>query len=357
AARYGLRYASPKTAESTVLYHLKRNGISRRDKAEHIRKVTEEMVDDWVKRYEAGESLKQIAGNELSPVTVFLHLKKRGIQLRDKIEAQIVAVSKHKKTPFSGDILEKARMLGFVRGDAWVTRHGRAIRVRGGSTHPAFLGLFKGLFGNYGPAYVYPKEAKLTGYEWCIDVDLDRSFNFLLEGPEESNRLVASDTDFFLNFLAGFFDAEGSIYYHKKYDGGAFELSIKNMDIHLLELLNNKLQSLGYSSNLSVSRQEEKGRCVQGADHIWSIRVWRRDDVVRLLASLPLMHSEKIAKREIASRLPTWPSKESRAEVLSKWEQLLQSIKKEVKENIEEARETMMTSGNHIIDSDERGIK
>src|SRR5580658_435801 len=56
AARYGLKYASPKTAESTVLHHLKKNGITRRDKADHLRKVTEEMVDEWVKRYEAGES-------------------------------------------------------------------------------------------------------------------------------------------------------------------------------------------------------------------------------------------------------------------------------------------------------------
>ncbi len=40
AKLYGLKYASEKTAESTVLYHLKRNGILRRDRAAHIRKVT-----------------------------------------------------------------------------------------------------------------------------------------------------------------------------------------------------------------------------------------------------------------------------------------------------------------------------
>jgi len=31
AKMYGPRYASSKTAESTILYHLKRNGIKRRD--------------------------------------------------------------------------------------------------------------------------------------------------------------------------------------------------------------------------------------------------------------------------------------------------------------------------------------
>src|ERR1700730_7424353 len=57
---YGLTYASAKTAESTILYHLKRNGIARRDPAAHIRKVTDTMVDEWMLRYQKGESLKQI---------------------------------------------------------------------------------------------------------------------------------------------------------------------------------------------------------------------------------------------------------------------------------------------------------
>src|SRR5467141_234601 len=91
AALYGLKYASPKTAESTVLYHLKRNGITRRDKADHVRKVTREMEAEWIKRYEEGKSLSEIAGNEFSAATVMNHLRDRGIQRRDKVEAQIMA--------------------------------------------------------------------------------------------------------------------------------------------------------------------------------------------------------------------------------------------------------------------------
>ena len=54
ASVYGLRYASAKTAESTILYHLKRHGISRRDPVAHLKKVTETMVDDWIDRYRKG---------------------------------------------------------------------------------------------------------------------------------------------------------------------------------------------------------------------------------------------------------------------------------------------------------------
>jgi hypothetical protein len=36
------------------------------------------VVDEWAVRYEKGESLKQIAGSAVDPVTVFNHLRKRG---------------------------------------------------------------------------------------------------------------------------------------------------------------------------------------------------------------------------------------------------------------------------------------
>ena len=136
-----MKYASAKTAESTILFHLKRNGITRRDPAAHVRKVTEAMVDEWVVRYQKGESLKQIAGDAVDAVTVFNHLRKRGLQLRNKVEAQIQAVTKYEKTYFLGVGEDKAYLLGFCRGDLNVKSHGRAIRVRTSSTHPAMIEL------------------------------------------------------------------------------------------------------------------------------------------------------------------------------------------------------------------------
>jgi hypothetical protein len=151
AAAYGLKYASPKTAESTILYHLKRNGIARRDAAAHIRKVTEKMVDEWVVRYQSGESLKQIAGDGVVSVIVFNHLRRRGLQLRDKVEAQIEAVTKFKKLSFDGDAADRAYLLGFIRGDLAVSWHGRAVRAKTSSTHPAMIELVVSLLLPYGP--------------------------------------------------------------------------------------------------------------------------------------------------------------------------------------------------------------
>lgn len=43
---YELKYPSPKSRESMILWYLRKFGIQRRDPAERIRKVTEEMVDE-----------------------------------------------------------------------------------------------------------------------------------------------------------------------------------------------------------------------------------------------------------------------------------------------------------------------
>ncbi len=246
AKLYGLKYASEKTAESTILYHLKRNGIQRRDPAAHVRKVTEKMVDEWVRRYQAGESLKQIAGGEVSPVTVFLHLRKRGVRLRDKIEALIETITKHPKTPFNGNPMDKAYLKGFALGDLHVTRHGRAIRVKTGTTHPAMAKLFEELFKKYGPVYRYPRRAKWTGYEWSLDADLDYSFEFLLEDGPNVIRAFINNRRMFLSFLAGFFDAEGSIYLHAKTSGFAPELVITNSNYPLIQSVAEGLQRMGF---------------------------------------------------------------------------------------------------------------
>jgi hypothetical protein len=268
AARYGLKYARPKTAESTVLYHLKRNGITRRDKADHVRKVTEGMVDGWVKRYEAGESLKQIAGEEANHVTVFNHLRKRGLQLRDKVEAQIAAVSKHEKHPFNGDSNLKSYLIGISKGDYWVTSHGRATRVRLGTTHPAMSALFRDLFREHGPIYEYPKLARLTGFEWSLDCDLDSSFEFLTDATELVR--VFESKDSFINFLAGFFDAEGSIYYHNKNGRGSFECSIANSDGETIGRIVTALSNLGYHPKTRLEESTSK-RIYRGGEVIFDL--------------------------------------------------------------------------------------
>ena len=338
---YGLKYASPKTAESTVLHHLKKNGIRRRDPAEHIRKVREEMVNAWVARYQKGESLKQIAGNMLDPVTVFNHLHKRGLRLRDKVEAQIEAVIIHAKLPFHGDALDMAYLCGLAAGDFGVVKHGRAVRARLGTTHPAMATLFRSLLERHGPIYEYPKLDHLTGYQWSLDCDLDQSFSFLHVAKKAPLSLVTNDT-MFLAFLAGFFDAEGSIYYHAKGHRGSFELSITNTNFELLQEIASWLTRLGFAHVLRKVRVDREKANASGISNpseiMWRIVVWRYHDVHRILSCMPLRHPEKIAKKEIALRLGFRAKEDEREQILKEWNSLIQSILADCQEYVEKAK-------------------
>ena len=293
---YGLRYKSPKVAESTVLYQLRKNGIKRRDPAEHIRKVTEEMVDEWTKRYQAGESLKQIAGELLNPVTVWNHLRRCRVVLRDKLEAQILAVSKYERKPFQGDKLEKAYLIGLRYGDLDAVRHGRAIRVRVSTTHPAMASLFTTLFSPYAYVRSYPRKAALTGYEWTLESDLDGSFVFLLAKPshkelEQFGRLE------FLSFLAGIFDAEGTIYLHQKRFGTGYEFCLTSIDHDLLEFIAGRLARLGYHPIIDVRRQDplRLGYAKEGI--LFRLTLFRRAEVCDVLSTIRIRHQEKVLKK------------------------------------------------------------
>jgi hypothetical protein len=309
AKAYGLRYASDKTAESTILYHLKRNGITRRDPAAHVRNVTDSMVDGWIERYQKGESLKQIAGSLVTPVTVFNHLHKRGLELRDKVEAQIKAVTKFEKHPFDGGEEERAYLLAFVRGDLAAGRHGRAIRIKTSSTHPAMIDLCVNLFLPYGPVRVYPRLDKKTGFEWQFEAELDSTFEFLL-----SQKVIAPTSaatrKIVLYYLAGLFDAEGSVWLRHNQRFGP-RLAFANKDAPMLEWVELQLSRLGI--HWHRSRPDKNGVC--------STLVWRNADVLRLLHAMPLYHPEKKAKARVLFRFKQEPS-----EVHMKWNALLRQI-------------------------------
>ncbi len=340
---YGLKYPNPKSGESMVLWYLRKYGIQRRDRAEHVRKVTEEMVDEWVKRYVQGESLKQIAGALVNPVTVFTHLTKHGVQLRDKVEAQIKAVTKYQRKPFSGNDEERAHLAGFRVGDLDVVKHGRAVRVRTGTTHPAMAELFQELFGRYGYVHSYPRRAPWTGHEWNLDADLHGSFEFLLLELSEVPREFATNPRLFYSFLAGFFDAEGSIYPHRKKWGSSFAIEISDVNLQLLTSMTSILEQLNYGPKLRVQNQDPERGAPSGT--IWRIMLWRRNDVMRLLKEMPLKHGERTIKRELALRFFESTNEEARRQVFSDWDKLRDKIKTDRDSFVEKARLAVMSKG------------
>lgn len=326
--RLDRKYPRMKTAEMTILYHLKRNGIARRSKTEHVEKVTEEMVDDWVRRYQAGESLKEIAGNTVSPATVFNRLHRRGIQLRDKIEAQMKAVTKHEKHQFSGDPQERAYLLGFANGDLGVSKHGRAIRAKTSTTHPAMVTLFRLLFEKYGHVNVHPRRSQWTGFEWSLQVDLDDTFEFLESKLSILPSSFVESKKQFYQFLAGFIDAEGTIYFHKKKSRIGPEIIVTNTNLSLLSSIKERLERDDFSVVLQQTEQPAV-KSAKSPRYIWKIRIWRYHDVSHLLTKLPLLHSERVAKAEVVSLLPYKADSSTRRQVQLEWVRLAEKIRED----------------------------
>ncbi len=335
---YGLNYASEKTAESTILHHLKKNGIRRRDAAAHVRKVTDSMVDDWILRYQKGESLKQIAGREVGPVTVFNHLRKRGLKLRDKVEAQISAVKKFQKHSFDGGAFEKGYFLGLARGDLNVKRHGRAVRIRTSSTHPAMIDLVTSILAPYGPVRVRPRLSRLVGYEWSVEAELDFSFKFLLD---EAGKVPGEncELEFVRGYLAVLFDAEGSVWLR---GDRTFEprMSFTNKDFQLLSWVQNRLSEFGFHSHLGKPN-------IEGVRQLQS---WRVKEVGLVSKLLRIKHPEKKAKFRLLLSSLSIPERRRR------WQSLLEQIEGDRRDFIQLAQAILRERAETASHSQDRPI-
>ncbi len=323
AKLYGLSHPNPKSSETLVLYHLRKFGIARRDPAEHVRKVTEEMVQEWIERYQKGASLKDIAGGEVDPVTVWNHLRRRGLQLRDKVDAQIQAVSKYPRAPFEGDGRDAAYLMGFVRGDLNVSRHGRAIRLKTATTHPLMVELLRSLFKERGYVRVHPRLSGLAGYEWSVQVDLHPTYSFV--EPREKVPAALLHKELLWCFIGGFFDAEGSIWLEE--GQSRFAVSITNTDVELLEAIREALHAENFEPHLRKVRNTA----------VWKLDLWG-GEVVRFITMLRLRHGEKVRKRELVQKLAKAETTQQRVAVLEEWDALRLEIRRGRDEFVDEAR-------------------
>jgi len=157
--------------------------------------------------------------------TVHRKLKEYGIETRDLATANI----KYEKLDFSGDLLEKAYLIGFRIGDLRVRKqypNSKTICVGCGSTICEQIELLQKLFENYGGIWKKEKNGKIN-----FEAFLNESFDFLLD--RKAPDWIFKREDYFFSFLAGFIDAEGHI---GVYNNMA-KFSLGNYDSNILELI------------------------------------------------------------------------------------------------------------------------
>ncbi len=221
-------------SKKTILDHLKRNKIKiRHYRISKINISNTELKKLYISKKMSTWKIEKIYGYSRS--TLYRRISKLGIN-RDMATAHI----KYDRNSFSGKLKEKAYLEGFTIGDLRVRKVGsssKTIKVDCASTKIAQVRLFSKLFSKYGRVWI--SSANTLG-KIQMEAFLDDSFSFLLNTKNEYNWAIKNE-EYFLSFLAGFIDAEGSFYIGRR---PAF--SIGNYDYKLLGVIQNRIKKLGF---------------------------------------------------------------------------------------------------------------
>jgi intein-encoded DNA endonuclease-like protein len=222
---------------------------------------------------------------------MYRKLKEYGIETRDLATSHII----YPKKNFSGNLIEKAYLIGFRIGDLNVrlSRSKNLIIARCTSTKMAQIQLFKNLFKKYGHIYV-GKIREDRNREFLVR--LNRTFNFLLPKKDNIPKWVRINNKYFLFFLAGYTDAEGCIGIGSK--NVAF-LALASYDKNILKQIHKQLIKIGVECKpprILVKKGHIKSDGLVYRNDYWRFTINRKSfllPVLRLL-KLRLKHRKKI---------------------------------------------------------------
>jgi len=182
-----------------------------------------------------------------SPATILNRLKEYKIRIRGFSSAHI----KYPKRDFSGDLIEKAYLIGFRLGDLHVRKYeknGKVLSVECASTKQNQIILIRNLFRKYGYIRITQSDGDSIIRIQCA---LNSSFNFLLPKQDLIEEWILRSSKLFFAFLAGYLDAEGEISIHS--DGFAY-LRVGTYDKNILTQIKNKLGKCGIKSRFNLDR-------------------------------------------------------------------------------------------------------
>lgn len=254
--------------------------------------VTREELDDWYNTL--GEDTEQI-GRKLgiNGRTVRDLMEKYGLSRRSKAQAAI----EHERSPFSGDEIEKAYLMGFRLGDLNVRMDmptSQTIHIRCGTTVPAQVALIRGLFEPYGHINIRTG----TQGETQVECSLDMSFEFLLPKEDRVPKWVALDDRCFWAFLSGYMDAEGYIGLVKTNKGRRAVVEIASCQFGILQGLWTGLGVRGVSCPDLYLKQRSGSTDSRGNRHncdFYVLRICRKASLATLFLGIdPYMkHADK----------------------------------------------------------------
>ena len=126
---------------------------------------------------------------------------------------------------------------------------------------------------------------------------MDSSFSFLLHKPRIIPRWILERDDLFAHFLAGYFDAEGSISFDLREHNKSIGLIVKSCDYGILDGIARRLMRLSFAPRFGLVLKAGQNRLRQD---FWRVQISNRSRAIALLRALPLRHPEKVAKAHLA---------------------------------------------------------
>jgi len=249
------------------------------------------------------------------PATILNRLKEYKIKIRDFSSAHI----KYPKKNFSGDLIEKAYLIGFRIGDLHVRKYeknGKVISVECASTKQSQIILIRNLFRRYGYIRIAQSEGDSIIRIQCA---LNPSFNFLLPKQDLIERWILRNSKLFFAFFAGYLDAEGEINIHS---GGFAYLRVGTYDKNILIQIKNKLEEYGIKPKFNLDRpkgakvnlsfrDKQRGikKIYKTKHDFWRVAVYRKKDLLNLFKFIsPYIKHQRLkislrnAKKNIVER-------------------------------------------------------
>lgn len=270
----------------TILNYLKKYSIlirSRLGNRISINISKETLIDLYYNKKLTQKQIARKFGNH-SATGIQSLMKIYNLKSRNDSESH----TKYPKYNFSEDLLEKAHLIGFRLGDLNIYKVHYLIQARCSSTIKEQAVLFKNLFKSYG--YVNISTAKRGTLEMVVL--LNNSFNFLLPKNDLIEKWILQEKKYFLSFLAGYADAEGSYYmrkpYYKKSKIGWGVFEIQSYDRNIIHTTFQRIQSLGIEGTFHHPRK----RARQNGE-MWRLTIVKKQSLWNFIKLIEPYHKHK----------------------------------------------------------------
>lgn len=276
----------------TILNYLKKYNIPRRSKLGNRRSINiskKTLIDLY---YNEKLTQKQIAKNfgNQSAEGIRRLMKIYNLKPRNYSETN----TKYPKFNFSGNLKEKAYLIGFRLGDLNIYKVHELIQARCSSTIKEQADLFTNLFNNYG--FVNITVAKRGTLEMIVL--LNQSFRFLVPKEDLIEGWILRDNEYFLSFLAGYADAEGSYYmrkpHYKKSQTGWGIFEVQTYDKNIIYAIYQKLQNFDIMGTFS----HPKRRILQN-EEMWRLTINKKQSLWNFIKLIKPYHKHKNKIREL----------------------------------------------------------